>query len=67
MWKLDGRGNATNGVDKAILIQVELCERFDVFLPEKIDKSVTVTPLRRYMLKNEAFIKIAKLNTENDN
>lgn len=45
MWQFDEHGNANNGVDKAIFIQVELCERFDVFLHEKTDNGIKVTPL----------------------
>lgn len=54
MWHFDEHGNANNGVDKAIFIQIELCERFDVFLYEKTDDEIKVTPLAWYMLKDEA-------------
>lgn len=54
MWTFDEHGNANNGVDKAIFIQVELIERFDVFLYESIDDRIKVTPLAWYLLEDEA-------------
>lgn len=54
MWKIDTNGNATNGVDKAITIQVEKSVRFDVFLHEKTDAGNCTTMLRVYLLKPTA-------------
>lgn len=49
MWTIDEFGNATNGTDKAIVIEVELSERFDVSLLEKRDGKVVTTPLKLYL------------------
>ena len=46
MWTIDEFGNATNGTDKAIVIEVELVTRFDVMLFEKVDGKVVTTPLK---------------------
>lgn len=54
MWTFDEHGNANNGVDKAIFIQVELRDRFDVFLHEKTDDGIKVTPLAWYLFQDEA-------------
>ena len=49
MWTIDEFGNATNSVDKAIVIEVELSERFDVMLLEKVDGKIINTPLKLYL------------------
>ena len=55
MWTIgDITGNATNGVDKAIVINVELRERFDVDLLEKRDGEVVTTPLKVYLPEQTA-------------
>ena len=62
MWTVDElSGNAVNGVNKAIVIQVELSERFDVFLYEQTDAGTCVTPLKWYLLKDEAREYVRKL------
>ena len=61
MWQFDKLGNATNGVDKAITIQVELSERFDVFLHEKTATGFQTTPLKFYLLDDEAREYVRKL------
>lgn len=53
-WIFTENGSATNGTDKAIVIQVELVARFDVFLHEKTDAGIKTTPLAFYMTKDEA-------------
>lgn len=54
MWTIDEFGNATNGVDKAIVIQVELSTRFDVSLLEKHDGKVINTLLKLYLPERTA-------------
>lgn len=54
MWTIDEFGNATNGTDKAIVIEVELVTRFDVILLEKRDGEVITTPLKLYLPEQTA-------------
>ena len=61
MWTIDEFGNATNGTDKAIVIEVELSERFDVSLLEKRDGKVVTTPLKLYLPEQTAKEYVRKL------
>lgn len=53
MWRLTDYG-ATNDIDQAIVIRVELAEKFDVFWIRKIGDRALETPLRWYLSKSEA-------------
>ena len=53
MWRLTDYG-ATNDTDQAIVIRVELAEKFDVFWWRKGNGHTIETPLRWYLSKSEA-------------
>ena len=61
MWTIDEFGNATNGTDKAIVIEAELSTRFDVTLLEKRDGKVVTTPLKLYLPEQTAKEYVRKL------
>ncbi len=53
MWRMTEYG-ASNGIDQAIVIRVELVEKFDVFWLRKVDDRSEETPLKWYLSKSEA-------------
>lgn len=53
MWRLTEYG-ATDDVDQAIVIRVELVEKFDVFWLRRVNGHVIEEPLKWYLSKSEA-------------
>ena len=63
MWRLTDYG-ATNDVDEAIVIRVELSTKFDVFWLRRINDRTEETPLKWYLSKAEAKCFVSRLAAE---